>query len=184
MKLRKLNRVLHRDISYFFAGMALIYSISGIALNHLHQWNPNYIITKIEFNAELPKDTSQINKELIESIVSEQDDSNILSYYYPKKATLKAFVKGGTVTFNLESGTAVIEKAERRPFFAHLNFLHYNNPRKWWTAFSDAFAVGLIVITITGLFIVKGKNGITRRGAVLTLAGLIFPIIALILYFS
>lgn len=184
MNIRKLNRVLHRDISYFFAGMALIYSISGIALNHIHQWNPNYIITNVEFAATLPTDTSKITKDLIESIVYEYEESSILSYYYPKKNTLKAFVKGGTVTFNLETGAATIEKIQRRPFFSHLNFLHYNNPRRWWTAFSDAFAGGLIVITITGLFIVKGKNGITRRGAVLTLAGLILPILALILYFS
>ncbi len=184
MNIRKLNRVLHRDISYFFAGMVIIYSISGIALNHLHQWNPNYIISNVQFTAQLPSDTSKISKDLIENIVNEYDESKILSYYYPKKSTLKAFVKGGTVTFNLDSGTAVIEKIQRRPFFSQLNFLHYNNPQRWWTAFSDAFAVGLIVITITGLFIIKGKNGITRRGAVLTLAGLILPVLALILYFS
>lgn len=174
---------MHRDLSYFFAGMVLIYSISGIALNHLHQWNPNYIITKVDFLAELPSDTSEINKLLLEQRISEYDNSQILSYYYPKKSTLKAFVKNGTVTFDLDSGVAEIEKIRRRPIFSHMNFLHYNNPRKWWTAFSDIFAAGLIIITITGLFIIKGKNGITRRGAVLTLAGMVLPILALLMYF-
>jgi uncharacterized protein len=35
----------------------------------------------------------------------------------------------------------------------------------------------LILLAIGGLFMVKGKNGITRRGALLTAAGLIIPII-------
>lgn len=183
MNLRKVNRVLHRDLSYFFAGMVLIYSISGIALNHLHQWNPNYIISKVDFSVELPADTSEINKSLLEQKISKYDNSQILSYYYPKKSTLKAFVKNGSVTFNLDTGVAEIEKISRRPFFSQLNFLHYNNPRKWWTAFSDIFAVGLIIITITGLLIIKGKNGITRRGAVLTIAGMVLPILALLMYF-
>jgi hypothetical protein len=183
MNIRKINRVLHRDLSYFFAGMVLIYSISGIALNHKHQWNPNYIISKIEFKAQLPSDTSEITKLLIEQKVNEFDQSPILSYYYPKQSTLKAFLKNGTVTFNLETGEALIEKVQQRPIFSQLNFLHYNNPRKWWTAFSDIFAVGLIVITITGLFIIKGKNGISRRGAILVAAGIVLPLLALILYF-
>jgi uncharacterized protein len=183
MNFRKINRVFHRDLGYFFAGMVLIYSISGIALNHLHQWNPNYIISKIDFKAQLPSDTSEITKLLIEQKVNEFVQSPILSYYYPKQSTLKAFVKNGTITFNLETGEALIEKVQRRPIFSQLNFLHYNNPRSWWTAFSDIFAVGLIIITITGLFIIKGKNGITRRGAILVAAGIVLPLLALILYF-
>lgn len=184
MNFRKINRVLHRDLSYFFAGMVIIYSVSGIALNHLHQWNPNYIISKVEFEANLPADTSAINLEVIEQFTTDIYSGQVLSYYYPKPETLKAFVKNGTITFNLTNGSAMLERVERRPIFSQLNFLHYNNPRRWWTAFSDIFAVALIVITLTGLFIIKGKNGITRRGAILVAAGFILPILALILYFG
>ncbi len=88
------------------------------------------------------------------------------------------------LTFNLANGSAMLERVERRPIFSQLNFLHYNNPRRWWTAFSHIFAVALIVITLTGLFIIKGKNGITRRGAILVAARFILPILALILYFG
>ena len=44
MNLAKFNRVTHRDIGYLIAGLTIIYAISGIALNHKHDWNPNYII--------------------------------------------------------------------------------------------------------------------------------------------
>jgi hypothetical protein len=37
-------------------------------------------------------------------------------------------------------------------------------------------------VTITGLFLVKGKNGITRRGAVLTAIGVIVPLLFLFIY--
>ena len=40
MSIRKWIRVIHRDMGYIFFGMSLIYGISGIALNHLDDWNP------------------------------------------------------------------------------------------------------------------------------------------------
>jgi uncharacterized protein len=184
MNLRKLNRVIHRDLSYFFAGMVIIYSISGIALNHMHQWNPNYIITKTEISTNIPSDKSQIDKELLNTILKEHNEKELLSFYYPKADIVKAFVKNGTLTINIKNGNGVLETLQRRPFFAQINFLHYNNPRQWWTAFSDIFAVSLIVITITGLFIIKGRNGIRQRGIILLLAGLILPLVALFLFFK
>jgi hypothetical protein len=162
--------------------MVLIYSISGIALNHLHQWNPNYIISRVEVQATLPSDTAMITKDFLSEILMNYGEKKLLSHYYPKKDELKAFVPNGSLTLKLSSGQGVLEKIQRRPFFKELNFLHYNKSRKWWTWFSDFFAVSLIAITITGLFILKGRNGITRRGAVLVIAGLILPILALIVF--
>ena len=83
---------------------------------------------------------------------------------------------------DLETGNGTIEKIKRRPIFHAVNYLHYN-PGKWWTLFSDVFAGALILIAITGLFILKGKNGITRRGAILTIVGIVIPIIYLILFY-
>ena len=47
--LRKVSRRLHRDLSFFFAGVILIYAISGIALNHKATFNPNYDISRHTF---------------------------------------------------------------------------------------------------------------------------------------
>jgi hypothetical protein len=84
----------------------------------------------------------------------------------------------------LNTGVGVLEKIQRRQFFSQINFLHYNNARSWWTGFSDIFAVSLIVITITGLFIVKGKNGIRQRGIIILISGLILPLLALLIFFK
>ena len=36
------------------------------------------------------------------------------------------------------------------------------------------------MLALTGLFVLKGKDGITRRGAVLTMAGLALPALLLL----
>ena len=41
-KWRKWNRAVHRDFGYLFFGMTIIYALSGIAINHINDWNPNY----------------------------------------------------------------------------------------------------------------------------------------------
>ena len=48
MKWRRLFRVLHRDIGYLLFGLVLAYSISGVAVNHVDDWNPNYSVTVTE----------------------------------------------------------------------------------------------------------------------------------------
>ncbi len=38
----------HRDVGYFFAGLTVLYAISGVAVNHIEDWNPNYSVTHTE----------------------------------------------------------------------------------------------------------------------------------------
>jgi hypothetical protein len=40
-----------------------------------------------------------------------------------------------------------------------------------------------MALAITGLFLVRGKKGITGRGAWLTALGIIIPLVYLIIYF-
>jgi len=46
VKLRRLIIATHRDIGYFFAGLTALYAISGVAVNHIDDWNPNYVIRR------------------------------------------------------------------------------------------------------------------------------------------
>jgi len=54
MKWRRLNNAVHRDLGYFFTGMIIIYALSGIALNHRNDWNPNYSITNKTLELTVP----------------------------------------------------------------------------------------------------------------------------------
>jgi len=184
MNLYKLNRVLHRDFGYFFAAMTIIYSLSGIALNHRKDWNPNYSIERTEHLVKIPNDLKTNEKSAIEGILKQIDQQdNYRKYYFPSPGQLKVFmVGGGIVAVDLTNGKLLFENLKKRPVFFEINFLHYN-PGKLWMWFSDIFCVALILLAIGGLFIIKGKNGITRRGAWLTISGAIIPIVFLVLYY-
>ncbi len=178
---RKWNRVLHRDLSYFFAGMTIIYAVSGIALNHLQDWNPNYIIQTREIRLSNSYTREELNETAIINLLEQLGEKKTYKkHYFPDDDQLKVFITGGSVNINLKSGNGLIEKIRRRPFFHQVNFLHYN-PIQWWTWFSDIFCVALILIAVTGLLIIRGKNGITGRGWWMTALGLVIPIAALVL---
>ncbi len=40
---RRWSIALHRDERYVAAALTIAYSISGIAVNHIADWNPNYL---------------------------------------------------------------------------------------------------------------------------------------------
>lgn len=182
MNISKLNRITHRDIGYLIAGMTIIYALSGIALNHKNDWNPNYIFDTRTFSTDKVVTRESFNDEAAREILKGIGlESEFKASYFPSGNYATIFIKGGFVRINAETGEGNIERISKRPLFYDINFLHYN-PGKWWKWFSDVFCVALIVITITGLFIVKGKNGITRRGAILTAVGVIFPLLFLFLY--
>ena len=165
MNFSKLNRVTHRDIGYIIAGMTIIYALSGIALNHKNDWNPNYIFDSRTFRTEITINRETFNDNAaLEILKGVNLENEFKASYFPSGNFATIFINGGFVRINAGTGEGTIERISKRPLFYQVNFLHYN-PGKWWKYFSDIFCVALILVTITGLFLVKGKNGITRRGA-------------------
>ena len=43
-RLRRWSRNVHRELSFFFSGMLLIYAVSGLVMNHRDTINPNYSV--------------------------------------------------------------------------------------------------------------------------------------------
>lgn len=180
-KWRKWNRAIHRDFGYLFLGMTLIYAISGIALNHIGDWNPNYIITNQEFVTNTL--SSKPNRDQVKQILADiDDDLDYKNHYFPNDHYLKIFVKDGTVFIDMETGEGLIEVNKRRPLFREVNYLHYN-PIRYWTYFSDIFAGALIVLALSGILIPRGKQGMTGRGAWMTIIGIVIPLVYLLYYF-
>jgi len=181
-KWRKWNRVIHRDLGYIFFAMTVIYSASGIAINHINDWNPNYIVSTKHFQLDHKLSKNDINKQVVIDLLEEYDIDGYKKHYYPSENILKVFIKGGVFKVDLQNGNGYVETLRRRPILGPMNYLHYN-PVSYWTIFSDIFAGALILIAISGLFILRGKKGITRRGAWLTGLGIVIPIIYLLIYF-
>ncbi|MBS4013487.1 MAG: PepSY-associated TM helix domain-containing protein [Bacteroidetes bacterium] len=190
MKLRQINRAVHRDLGYFFFGMCIIYGISGITLNHRHHWNPNYIITKDHFQLNLPKEEITDKDEhaiyYLNQLEITQQYRNIrvvadnLIIYFDRGR----FDRGRVVQVNTTTGDGYLEVTKRIPVLYQFNFLHYNAPKKLWTWFSDLFAAGLIVFALTGLYMNRGKNSFKRRGIWFTIPGILIPLVFLYFYLT
>ena len=181
---RKWFRVIHRDFGYLFFGLTLVYSISGITLNHLDDWNSNYIIVRKEIALANPERIYPgITKAEVRDLLEELgENKGYKNHYFPQSNQLKIFLKGGSAVINTETGNGLLERVNRRPFFREMNYLHYN-PQVSWTWISDIFAGALIILAITGLFLIRGTKGITGRGAWLTALGILIPLIFLLIYF-
>lgn len=180
-KWRKWNRIIHRDFGYLFFGMVLIYALSGIAINHLDDWNPNYVVVTRDIQID-PPGRKLDRAEVKELLAPFGDDVVYKNHYYPNSNLIKVFIKDGTVFINLSTGEGIIEMSKRRMIFREANYLHYN-PIKYWTWYSDIFSGSLILLGIGGILIPRGEKGITKRGAWLTILGFIIPGIYLFIYF-
>ena len=182
-KLRKFNRATHRDLGYLFVAMIFIYSLSGIAINHLDDWDPNYSLHI--WNEELPKDVTQesLDKKQVKQILEDYGvDNRYRKHYFVNEYTCKIFVKNGAIVFDLNEQSAHIELVQRRAVFHAVNWLHYN-PTTFWKWFSDIFAVALILLSLSGMFILKGKNGLKWRGTFVISIGVIIPLVFLFLFY-
>jgi uncharacterized protein len=182
--IRKWIKILHRDIGYLAAGLTIIYAISGVAVNHVDEWNPNYSIKNFSTTIT-PSGDSVFNIEKTAAYVLQQvgETGKIKSFFRPDPDNLQIFVEGNTLTVDLKSWTVHQEKVTSRSIIRETNFLHLNAPKKVWTYVADIFAVALALLAVTGLFMIKGKNGIKGRGAWLSIAGLLIPILFLIIYY-
>jgi len=180
--LRRWSRILHRDIGYFFIGTSLIYGISGIALNHLQDWNPSYSVDLNSFTTSLNLKKGT-NKDVIEKLIAKEGYGLAYkSHYYPENDLIKVFLKGGsTLLVNTTTGEGRSEFLKRRAVFYEVNYLHYN-PNDWWMWFSDIFAGALIFLSITSFFIVKGWKGAWGRGGIYIVLGFIIPIVFLFIF--
>lgn len=180
---RKWCRLIHRDVSFFFSGMVLIYAISGIAMNHRDTFNANYSVERREFKpAEpLPAQAEVKKEDVLKLLASIGEEKNYTKHYFPNEGQMKVFLKGGSNLYvDLSAQQAVYEKLTRRPLLSAFTKLHYN-PGRWWTYFADAFAVALILITLTGLLMLKGPAGLWGRGGIELVAGILIPLLFLLL---
>lgn len=179
--IRRLIILLHRDFGFFFSGLILVYCVSGLALNHVDDWNPDFVIQRIKI--EIPDkytkgDLSQAEVVELSRMVGETDYK---LYDSPSPRQLKIYYDNASLLIDLPRRTGIYEKITRRPVFYQTNILHRNNLKGWKWA-SDFLAVMLIVINLTGLLILKGDKGLSGRGKWLVLAGMVPPLGAWILY--
>lgn len=173
------NRTLHRDIAYFYVGLIIAFSFSGIILNHRKDWYPmDYTYQDKQVEVKLPSDEKMITKEFVEDFsksweVTYEDhrirDNELLVYYKDNK----------TLDIDMATGKGNLEFKRRTPIVGDSMLLHKSTD-KFWIWYSDIFGAAMLIIAITGMLIPAGKNGFKKRGWKLALLGMLFPLIFLI----
>lgn len=174
------NRGLHRDIAYFYVGLLIMFSFSGIILNHRQDWYPKeYVIDSKEVNITLPSEIKDINKNYLINATKELN----LTYenHRIRNGSLRIYFDGKAILdTDVKTGKGILEFKKLVPFVGQSILLHQTT-NSFWIWYSDIFGIGMLVIAFTGMFISAGKNTFKKRGWKLALAGMLFPIIFLLL---
>ena len=172
----RLNRNLHRDLGYFAIMLTVIFGVSGIALNHIADWNSNYIVERIEQPIALSAndEEQEINRQALEQLFIA--DPVKASYWETSQHYKLFFDGGGSLTIDFSTQLAVYEKITERPVLKQFNSLHLNEVKHGWVILSDIYAGILIFLAISALFMVKGKYSPWRlRKGWLVILGFVLP---------
>jgi hypothetical protein len=165
-------RAIHRDFGYVAVGFTVIYALSGLAINHIKDWDPSFTSTEITkpiepIGDDVPDDVA-VQRVTAATGMGKPDD---------------VFRAGDELRLGYESGAQVtvvgdqvtIQDRSPRFFLRIANWLHYNRGKKAWTYVADVYAVMLLYLAISGIFMIKGKLGLRWRGAVLVSFGIAVP---------
>lgn len=177
---RAVLRALHRDAGYIAVGLTFIYALSGLAINHIGRWDPNFktVVETHQLKKPLPKDEDAARDQVLGELGIKDEPRDA---YYESDGTFQVFFDSRTLVVNPK--TLSVKDADKRPrFFLRVaNWLHYNRGKKAWTYIADGYAVFLLFLATSGVFMLKGKKGFIGRGAILIGLGAAVPILYVVL---
>ncbi len=177
MHWRKLLRAVHRDLGYCVTALTLAYAVSGVAVNHIEDWNPNYSFEEVVVEVgALPQDSyDAMQHHVVQALAL--DPEEIKGRFLESEAEFRVFLpEGQEVTVDPRSGRGLFKRMSTHPLVYEANVLHLNALKGLWTWVADAFALSLVVLAITGLLLNRGRNGLGGRGKWFMGAGLLVPL--------
>lgn len=160
-------------------GLTVIFAVSGIAVNHIEHWNPNYTITRNFHDFTVSSDLTE--DQIVQAVVKrfKITEKYKTSFYESMDSVKLFFHEDLTIRINFTNQIAEIEKVNRRFLLHSFNRLHLNHIKSYWTYISDLFAVAMLFFAFSALFMVRGKKGAMGRGGIFILIGILVPIIVL-----
>jgi uncharacterized protein len=173
-KFRPWLRALHRDLGYLAVGLTVMYALSGLAVNHIADWDPSFTQIEREFTVAAP--LSDDDDETARIVQAEAGIVEApLDVYRVSETELQIEFAARTLHVDPTTGRVFEEGQEPRLFLRVANWLHLNRGKKAWTNFADGYAIALLVLASTGLFMIPGRKGLLGRGAVLLVLGAAIP---------
>lgn len=169
-------RALHRDLGYVAVGLTFVYAISGLAVNHVADWDSNFENVTREYTVQLAAG-AQSDDDVAASVATSAGITDKPKEVYREGDDLEILYDHRTLHVDLPSGKVVDEQQKPRFFLRAANWLHLNRGKKAWKYFADAYAAGLLLLATSGLFMIPGKKGLFGRGAVLVAIGVAIPVL-------
>ena len=169
-------RALHRDVGYLAVGLTVVYALSGLAVNHIKDWDPNFTQVKRthQLQGPFPADEQAAAKKALAELGVTPPPEDV---YRVNDSELE--IVAGEVTYHLNPKSGVVnEEGQRARFLLRTaNWLHLNRGKKAWSYIADGYAVFLLFLASSGLFMIRGKKGLIGRGAILAALGAAVPIL-------
>ena len=169
-------RVIHRDLGFLMVGLCLVYGVSGFLLNHMDGKDPAFKTTETKVEMKKGMDADEITAQWN----ADSELPHLKKVLRIDDEHYRIMLEGGVGIYNSLTGVTEYETHEKRPVIYWFNRLHYNRINGW-SFMGDFFAFSLVFFAISGLFMIKGKNGIAGRGKWYLLIGILIPIIYMIL---
>jgi hypothetical protein len=172
---RPLLRALHRDAGYLGVGLTCVYALSGIAVNHVKDWDPSF--DNYERVHHLPQPVRGDDNQIVAAVLAR------LEIHETPRDVYRASGDQLDITFDRRSlhvtpstGEVLEQGQEPRFFLRAANYLHLNRGKKAWTYVADGYAALLLGLAVSGMFMLPGRKGLLGRGLVLVLLGAAVPI--------
>lgn len=169
-------RALHRDAGYLAVGLTVIYAVSGLAINHIDDWNPNFetVSRTHHLDDPIPDDEQAATTHVLARLGIDETPREA---YKITDSQLEIYFDNRSLIVDTTAGTVFDEAQQPRFFLRVANWLHYNRGKAAWTYIADGYAVFLLFLATSGMFMLKGRLGLRGRGAVLIALGAGVPIL-------
>ncbi len=176
LRWRSWLRALHRDFGYFVVGLTFVYAASGLAVNHIADWDPNFIESErtVELGRALPDNDDDVAAVRVREALQMTGRVDAIDRVNDEELELRSGPT--TVTANLRTGSILVRDRKPRRLLRAANWLHLNRGKKAWTIVADGYAVLLLLLATSGLFMLPGRKGLLGRGGVLLLLGTAVPV--------
>jgi hypothetical protein len=175
-KWRAWLRAIHRDLGYLAVGLTFVYALSGLAVNHIADWDPNFENYDREhtLSSTLPLDDDEAAAVAVAGELGITEEP--IDVYRVSDELLEIAYERRTLHVTLAEGRVFEEGQDPRWFLRVANWLHLNRGKQAWTWFADGYAAVLLLLATSGMFMIAGKKGILGRGAVLVGIGVAVPL--------
>ena len=166
----------HRRLGFLVTGMLLVFAVSGLALNHQSHWDPYYSTSKAREMVEgLRPSMSEDELDLYLRKRYDLQESLESSFWESSHIVTMSYTNGISFVVDLRHGSIVEAVTRKRPGLYNLIHLHLNGIKGLWIFAADLFAGGLILLSLSGIYLVRGR--FSRNEFFFLTAGMLMPVV-------